>query len=325
MFDRRLLLFLFKISSWGRKQRLCFEFLRFSLENQRQLWTCERRKFLSFISRIFCGAATVTFEKAARVCFLSSDKQRKGTAASGVTEQTSLWLGLLSNQRHNIVNLLILLCFHAFAVCSPPLNLSLSVCLSHAFKYRPAVWLVSANQLDLRLTQTLSDWPSEHIVGPAAGCSITVTIAVVSFSGQNWPGLFVMAKLGLSALADQTQRDDFTTALASLSHSRSDFIWQASSIQINLIILLKKAAPFLSFSRQSATASCDRSSSCYSPSVLITCHIKGNFRSHIHPDSRKGRVLSFNTFKLWPNFVTQSFKGCELLKADSEAITLLAL
>lgn len=102
------------------------------------------------------------------------------------------------------------------------------------------MWLVSANQLDLRLTQTLSDWPSEHIVGPAAGCPITVTVAVVSFSRQNWRGPCVMAELGLSAPAVQKLWDDFTGVLASLSLSRSDSIWQGSSILMDLIILLKK-------------------------------------------------------------------------------------
>ncbi len=107
------------------------------------------------------------------------------------------------------------------------------------------MWLVSANQLDLRLTQTQSDWPSEHIVGPAAGCPITVTVAVVSFSRQNWLGLCAMAELGLPAPAVHKQWDDFTIVLPSLSPFRSDSSWQGSSILMNLIILFKKeAGPF---------------------------------------------------------------------------------
>lgn len=116
------------------------------------------------------------------------------------------------------------------------LSLSPSVYLSHAFKYRPVVWLVSANQMDLRLTQTLYDWPSKHIVGSAAGCLITSMIAVVSFSRRNWPGLLVMAELGLSGSPGRL------AVLASLSHSRSDSVWQGSSILINLIISSGKGA-----------------------------------------------------------------------------------
>ncbi len=132
------------------------------------------------------------------------------------------------------------------------------------------MWLVSVYQLDLILTQTLSDWPSEHIVGSAAGCPITVTIAVVSFSRQNWPGLSVMAELGLSALVDQRQWDDFTTVLASLSHPPSDSAWQGSSILINLIIQLKKSCslPFLS-----------------SPATVRLPHVTAHHHVTHHPSS----------------------------------------
>lgn len=47
----------------------------------------------------------------------------------------------------------------------------------------------------------------------------------------------------------------------------------------------RKKSCFLPFVCHSEAAPCYPSSSCYSPSILITCHIKSNFPSHINPGS----------------------------------------
>lgn len=171
---------------------LCFE----SLRNQR-LCTTEQWKFLSFfITRIFRVAPLVPYEKES-VCFVHM--RNKGTVASLVTDKTSLWSAAALKSKTSSFYPPHCLVFSRIRSFLSHLISSYVSLMQH----RPAVWLVSANQLDLRLTQTLSDWPSEHIVGSTAGCPITLTIAVVLFSRQNWPGLFVMAELRLSARVAQ--------------------------------------------------------------------------------------------------------------------------
>lgn len=198
---------------------------------------------------------------------LRSDKERKGTVASVVTNGCDS--GCSQIKAITRFTLLILLCFHVFPL---PLSasLSLSVCLSHAFKYRPVVWLVSANQLDLRLTQTLDrlaikthcgfrSRPSSYF-DDCCGVIFKMELAWTFSDGR-------IGSVSPGRLA----------VLASLSHSRSHSVGQGSSILINLIISLEKGAL--------ATALCDQSPSWYSPSVPITCHIKGNFLSHSLPET----------------------------------------
>lgn len=186
------------ITSWGSKAPLCFEVLRSIFENQRELWMFEHWKvelslfffFLFFLIEIFCEA---TFKKDLILFVLwGSVKEIKGAVELAVTDYTLLWLVLLSNQRSFFF-------FFLFSNPSHFLGFSCIYLFLLLFQSPSVLWIriqtscvISVYQLDLRLTQTMSDWPSGK--KNCGSHRITPTIAMVPFSRRNWFGLFVMAE-----------------------------------------------------------------------------------------------------------------------------------
>lgn len=84
----------------------------------------------------------------------------------------------------------------------------------------------------------------------------------------------------------------------------SDSVWQGSSILINLIVSLKKRC----VSSLPANSLCDHSPSPRSPSVLITCHIKGSFLRLSHPGwLLYDRPRRFRAVLIWGHPKSQLF------------------
>lgn len=85
-----------------------------------------------------------------------------------------------------------------------------SLCRQHIFKYRLAVWLVSVLSVRCQ-THSGTVWLA---IRTHCGSRSRLSYYCDDCCGaifENWSGLFVMAELGLSALADQKQWEDFTT------------------------------------------------------------------------------------------------------------------
>lgn len=132
----------------------------------------------------------------------NSDQERKDIVPPVVTDELLLWLGVLSNQRHQLSILFNYLCFPAITL--------FSLCRQHIFKYRAAVWLVSV--LSVRCQTHLGAvWLA---IRTHCGSRSRLSYYCDDCCGAiftNCSGLFVTAELGLSAPADQKQWDDFTT------------------------------------------------------------------------------------------------------------------
>lgn len=87
--------------------------------------------------------------------------------------------------------------------------------------------VISVYQLHLRLTPTMSDWPSEEkkIVDPIV---LLQQLRWCHFQGGIGLAFLWWLNFGLSAQAEQKQSNDFAVVQVSLSHSQSDSVWQGS-------------------------------------------------------------------------------------------------
>lgn len=137
--------------------------------------------------------------------------------------------------------------FPSFSItCVFPQSL-FCLCRQHIFKYRPAVWLVSV--LSVRCQTHLGAvWLA---IRTHCGSRSRLSYYCDDCCGaifENWSGLFCGGRIGSVSPGGPEAVGWFHHMLASLSHSRSDSVWQRSSILINLIISCWKKKLFSSLS-----------------------------------------------------------------------------
>lgn len=189
---------------------------------------------------------------------------------------------------------------------------SIYPCLMPSFNPPPAplytLWLVSVYQWHLRLTHSVlqairTHWGCcDRQAGRQAVIFLWQLLAAIFQTELLWPFLWWQNWVCQSWRTSSSRGDFATTLLPSLSHSRSDSVWQGSSILINLIISCwkKKKKP------PSPPPSCTLSPAPATVRLLrVTTHPRVSHHLSSYPVTLKA-VFLFLTHPSWDPIDTET-------------------